>query len=67
TYSPLYWGAVFPLGMYTVSTCKLASAAHLPFLLTIPRVIVFISLAAWALTFLGLVRTLLRRPALQAA
>ncbi len=67
TYSPLYWGAVFPLGMYTVSTYRLASAAHMPFLLTIPRVIVFISLAAWALTFLGLVRTLLRRPALQAA
>jgi len=60
TYSPLYWGAVFPLGMYTVATYRLAAAAEAPYLLFIPRTFVFIALAAWALTFVGLLRALLR-------
>ena len=67
TYSPLYWGAVFPLGMYSVSTFRLATAANASFLLFLPRAFVFIALAAWLVTFIGLVRHLigpmLRRPA----
>ncbi|MDP9361943.1 MAG: tellurite resistance/C4-dicarboxylate transporter family protein [Acidobacteriota bacterium] len=55
TYHPLYWGAVFPLGMYTVSTFRLATVASAPFLLFLPRAFVFIALAAWATTFIGLV------------
>jgi len=60
-YDPLYWGAVFPLGMYTVSTYRLAQAIEAPFLMTIPRAFVFIALAAWTLTLAGLVHQLLRR------
>lgn len=57
-YDPQYWGMVFPLGMYTTATVRLATTLELPFLLVIPRYFVFVAIAAWALTLLGLVLTL---------
>jgi tellurite resistance protein TehA-like permease len=32
-YDPLYWGGVFPLGMYSVSTYHVAKILAAPFLL----------------------------------
>ena len=64
TYDPLYWGAVFPLAVYTVATFRMAEALQLEFLYPIPRVSVFVAFAAWAATFIGLLRSLGRlRPA----
>ena len=60
TYDPLYWGAVFPLGMFTVATREMARAMELNFLELLPRVFIFIALAAWLLTFSGMLRSLLR-------
>jgi tellurite resistance protein TehA-like permease len=64
-YDPLYWGAVFPLGMYAVATFRLAVVFELPFLMLVPRVFVFAALAAWAAAFVGLIHSLAtarRRP-----
>jgi tellurite resistance protein TehA-like permease len=54
TYDVVYWSAVFPLGMYTVCTHRMVETINIPFLEIVPRYFVFIALAAWALTFLGL-------------
>jgi len=56
TYDPLYWGAVFPLGMYTVATFRLSAALGMPALAAIPRVFVFVALAAWTAAFAGFLR-----------
>jgi tellurite resistance protein TehA-like permease len=55
-YDPLYWGAVFPLGMYTVCTFRLAHSIDAPYLLMIPHVSVYVALVAWAVAMIGLVR-----------
>ncbi len=56
-YHPLYWGAVFPLGMYTVCTRRLSEVMDLNFLLWIPHVFIWIALAAWGLAFIGLLHS----------
>jgi tellurite resistance protein TehA-like permease len=53
-YDPLYWGAVFPLGMYTVATMQMAEALELPFLAPLPPVVFAAALGAWMLACVGL-------------
>jgi tellurite resistance protein TehA-like permease len=54
------WSMVFPLGMYTVATWRLSHLAGLDFLEGVPDVFAWVALAAWCLTFLGMLRALSR-------
>lgn len=53
-------GGLFPLGMYTVCTTRLSQAIDAPYLILIPRAFVFIALAAWLMTLLGMGAAALR-------
>ncbi len=56
-YDPLYWGAVFPQGMYTVCTLRMAQALNISFLHYIYDVFIYIALVAWIITFIGLIHS----------
>jgi tellurite resistance protein TehA-like permease len=60
-YDPLYWGGVFPLGMYSVSTYHLAKILEAPFLLPLSQLFMVVAVLAWAATFAGLVDSRLNR------
>lgn len=60
-YDPLYWGAVFPLGMYAVATEQMAAALGLPFLAPLAPAFFAAALAAWTIVFVGLAEELLRK------
>jgi tellurite resistance protein TehA-like permease len=57
-YDPLYWGAVFPLGMYSVCTYRLAAAMQLPFLMPLAAAFAWIAFAVWSVAFVGLLRSM---------
>jgi len=59
-YDPLYWGAVFPLGMYAVGTQEMSAAMALDFLGWLPPVFLYAALIAWGAAFAGLVFSLRR-------
>ena len=54
-YDPQYWGMVFPFGMYTVCTFQLSKAIAFPPLLVIPRYFIYLALAGWIATSVGLI------------
>lgn len=64
-YDPLYWGAVFPLGMYTVCTIRLSQALDVPLLMDVAGYFVFLALAAWITVAAGWVVSFRRSKAMK--
>ena len=54
-YTTTLWSMVFPLGMYAVASHRLSLVAQVPALQSLSRAMVWIALAAWAATAIGLV------------
>ena len=57
TYTPMLWSLVFPLGMYALASLRLSLATDFPPLRSISLTMVWVALAAWAATALGLARS----------
>ncbi len=58
-YDPQYWALVFPLGMYSIATFRMADALDVDFLEVVPQVALALALVAWGCAALGLLRRLL--------
>lgn len=57
-YDPLYWGAVFPLGMYAACTWEMDRAMEFGFLTGLPHAFLYAALTAWTITFVGMLHGL---------
>ncbi|MEB2347299.1 MAG: tellurite resistance/C4-dicarboxylate transporter family protein [Comamonadaceae bacterium] len=55
-YEPLYWGLVFPLGMYAACTWQMDRALDIGLLGGVARTFLVAGLLAWTLAFAGLLR-----------
>ena len=53
-YDPLYWSAVFPLGMYAAATHDLSRALNISFLGWLPPIFLSTAWLAWSLALVGL-------------
>jgi len=60
-YEPAYWGMVFPLGMYTACTWRLAQVLELEFLYIIPEYFIYAAFAGWLVSITGLLRMLINQ------
>jgi len=60
TYSPLYWGLVFPLGMYTACTLKMSQALEMSFISNISKYFIYVAYVAWLIVFVSMIITFIR-------
>jgi len=54
SYEPALWAIVFPLGMFAVASLRLSLAADFPPLQDVSVTVMWVSVATWIATFLGL-------------
>lgn len=55
SYDPLYWGGVFPLGMYSVCTHRLSELLPAPFLMPLSKLFMYVAVVAWAVVLVGMI------------
>ncbi len=60
-YEPLQWSIVFPLGMYTVTSFRLALAAEFEPLHRISHVMLWVAVVVWCMVMVGMLRRMVRR------
>ena len=58
SYTPMLWSLVFPLGMYTVASLRLADVAGFAPLRTMSLGMIWIAFGVWVLTSFGLLGTM---------
>lgn len=59
-YTPLDWGMVFPLGMYTACTIKLSQAIQIPFVANISTYFIYLAYIAWVVIFVSMIISMLK-------
>jgi len=59
-YTPLDWGMVFPLGMYTACTFKLSQAIQIPFVANISKYFIYLAYFAWVVIFVSMLISMLK-------
>ncbi len=59
-YTPLDWGMVFPLGMYTACTFKLSQALQIPFISNISKYFIYLAYIAWTIIFVSMLISMLK-------
>lgn len=60
-YEPTQWSIVFPLGMYAVTSFRLALAAEFEPLHWVSHVMVWVALFVWCLVMMGLLRRMVQQ------
>ncbi len=60
-YDVQHWSMVFPLGMYAACSFQLGNAMELTPLIRISHYFAYFSLAAWIVTFMGMMRGFIRK------
>ncbi len=59
-YTPLYWGMVFPLGMYTACTFRLSQAIQIPFIANISKYFIYAAYLAWGFIFTTMIISMIK-------
>jgi tellurite resistance protein TehA-like permease len=62
SYNPQYWGAVFPLGMYSVASYRLDDIVDQPIIKTVATLFWWFALLAWSFVIIGLIRSFIPKP-----
>jgi tellurite resistance protein TehA-like permease len=59
-YTPMLWSLVFPLGMYALASLRLSLAAEFAPLRRVADTMIWVALAVWGATFLGMAARIVR-------